>query len=75
MTEKPPRKKPHYNNLYGWWEYKKYAWFEDAAQAKHRYEYLSAVWDEPHVSSKDKQIISKEMEIICDYFDWLQIVL
>lgn len=54
-------------------KYAKYPWFNDVHVARERYQYLSGRFKD--VGQEDKLKINKELEVIDDYFDWLQILL
>lgn len=52
--------------------YQKFRWFDDVLEARRRRNFLEREFD--RVGDKDKLLINKELEIIDDYFDWLEIV-
>lgn len=59
--------------LFAPWKYKKYEWYEDVLQAKERYQHLSKVFDTFSIFSDERLYINSELEILDDFFDWLQI--
>jgi hypothetical protein len=75
--EKPKNKstgtKKRYPRLFGPWKYKKFSWYEEAEDARTRHKQLSNEFNV--VGDERKLVINKELEVIDDYFDWLQILL
>ena len=72
-------KRTYRPRLFGPWVYKKYPWYEDVQEAKIRKQELENkfdTWTKSSLSAEGKEQlaeINQELEIIDDYFDWLQI--
>ena len=53
-------------------KYTHYKWSDDVLEARKRYQHLSKVFDTFPVLSNDRKIINGELEVLDDFFDWLE---
>jgi hypothetical protein len=54
-------------------KYTHYKWYDDVLKARQRYQHLSKVFDTFSTLSNERKIINSELEVLDDFFDWLQI--
>lgn len=53
--------------------YKRYGWFTCVLKAKERYQHLSKVFDTFPALAPERKQINGELEVLDDFFDWLQV--
>jgi hypothetical protein len=80
MEQLEPKKRIYQKRLASEWTYKKYPWYHDILVAKQRRQELSNRFDTfaalaeiNKVYQKQLLVINRELEILEDYFEWLQL--